>query len=85
MEEMKGWTEARRKTTSPAAYTVQKLQKSSERTRRMFASNTLRFGTSGAGLTTEQVASITAPNLTVKMTSDGYIRLLPKGTLIGIQ
>jgi len=26
MAEMKGWTEARRKTTSPAAYTVQKLQ-----------------------------------------------------------
>ena len=27
MDEMKGWTEARRKTTSPAAYTVRKLSK----------------------------------------------------------
>lgn len=49
------------------------------------ADNKLRFGTSGAGLTAAQVASITAPNVTVKMTSDGYIRLLPKGTLISIQ
>ncbi len=49
------------------------------------ADNKLRFGTSSVGLTAAQVASITAPNATVKMTSDGYVRLLPKGTLIRIQ
>ena len=49
------------------------------------ADNKLRFGTSGAGLTAAQVASITAPNASVRMTAEGYIRLLAKGTLISIQ
>jgi hypothetical protein len=49
------------------------------------ADNKLRFGTSGTGLTAAQVASITAPGTSVKMMSDGYVRLMPKGTLMRIQ
>ena len=46
------------------------------------ADNTLRFGTSSAGLTSAQLASVTAPNATVRLMTDGYIRVMPKGTLI---
>ena len=39
----------------------------------------------GTGLTAEQVARITAPGTSVKMMSDGYVRLMPTGTLMRIQ
>ncbi len=48
------------------------------------ADNTLRFGTSGTGLTSAQLASITVPGATVRLMTDGYIRVIPKGILIRI-
>jgi hypothetical protein len=47
--------------------------------------NTLRFGTSGTGLTAAQLAAITVPNATVRMADDGYVRILPKGTLFTVR
>jgi autotransporter-associated beta strand protein len=44
----------------------------------------LRFGTSSTGLTTEQLASLTATGYTLSLDANGYLTGKPAGTLISI-
>ena len=48
------------------------------------AGTSLRFGTSSSGLTSAQIASLTATGYTLSLDANGYLKGRPAGTLISI-
>jgi fibronectin-binding autotransporter adhesin len=49
------------------------------------AGTSLRFGTSSASLSSEQIASLKATGYTLSLDADGYLRGKPSGTIISFQ